>query len=96
LRRPIARSPPATGRKDSAAVKVAYLRNEYIKMKAELHEEKTSQDNHKPYVGFEVLKAVVMKSPIFWDIMACIPLKVKRRFGGTYCLFTTINPATKI
>jgi hypothetical protein len=27
--------------------------------------------------------AVVMKSPIFWDIMLCSPLKVNRHFGGT-------------
>lgn len=25
-----------------------------------------------------------MKSPIFWAIMHCIPLKVYRRFGETY------------
>jgi hypothetical protein len=35
-------------------------------------------------VGFEVLTAVVMKSPIFWDITPCTLLKVNRRFGGTY------------
>jgi hypothetical protein len=27
-----------------------------------------------------------MKSTIFWDITPCSPLKVNRRFGGTYCL----------
>jgi hypothetical protein len=27
-----------------------------------------------------------MKSTVFWDIMPCSPLKVKRRFGGTNCL----------
>jgi hypothetical protein len=32
--------------------------------------------------GFEALTAVVMKSPIFWDIMLCSPLKVNRRFSG--------------
>jgi hypothetical protein len=37
-------------------------------------------------VRFEVLKAVVMKSPIFWDIRPCGPSKVNRRFGGTYRL----------
>jgi hypothetical protein len=36
------------------------------------------------YEGFEVLTAVVTKSSIFWDITPCSPLKVKRRFGGTY------------
>jgi hypothetical protein len=37
-------------------------------------------------VGFEVLTAVVMKSTVFWDITLCSPLKVNRRFGGTYCI----------
>jgi hypothetical protein len=37
------------------------------------------------YVGFEVLRAVVVKSTIIWD-MSCSPLKVNRHFGGTYCL----------
>jgi hypothetical protein len=36
-----------------------------------------------PYVGFEILTAVVMKSSIFWDIM----LKVNWHFGGTYRLY---------
>jgi hypothetical protein len=30
---------------------------------------------------------VVMKSVVFWDIMPCSPLKVSRRFGGTYHLY---------
>jgi hypothetical protein len=38
------------------------------------------------YVGFDVLTVVVMKSTSFWQIMPCSPLKVNRRFGGTYCL----------
>jgi hypothetical protein len=38
------------------------------------------------FVGFEVLTPVVMKSSIFWDIKPCSPLKVNRRFGGTYRL----------
>jgi hypothetical protein len=25
-----------------------------------------------------------MKSSIFWDITPCTPLKINRRFGGTY------------
>jgi uncharacterized membrane protein YhaH (DUF805 family) len=29
---------------------------------------------------------VVMKSTVFWVIMPCSPLKVNRRFGGTYRL----------
>jgi hypothetical protein len=37
--------------------------------------------------GFEVLTAVVMKSTVIWDIMPCSPLKVNRRFGGTYRLY---------
>jgi hypothetical protein len=37
-------------------------------------------------VGFEVFTAVVMKSSIFWDIMPCSPLSVRRCFGGTYRL----------
>jgi hypothetical protein len=32
-------------------------------------------------VGFEVLTAVVKKTPIFWDITPCSPLRVNRRFG---------------
>jgi hypothetical protein len=35
-------------------------------------------------VGFEVLRAVVMKSYVFWDITPCSPLEVNRRSGGTY------------
>jgi hypothetical protein len=38
------------------------------------------------FVGFEVFTTVVMKSTIFWDITPCSPLKVYRRFGGTYRL----------
>jgi hypothetical protein len=40
---------------------------------------------HK-HARLEVLTAVVMKSNIFWDITPCSPLKVNRRFGGTYRL----------
>jgi hypothetical protein len=43
-----------------------------------------SIDEH--WVGFEVLTAVVVKFSIFWDITPCSPLKVDRRFGGTYRL----------
>jgi hypothetical protein len=38
------------------------------------------------YVGFDILTSVVVKSSIFWDITPCSPLKVNRRFGGTYRL----------
>jgi hypothetical protein len=37
----------------------------------------------KTYI-FEVLTAVVMKGPTFWDIMPCTPLKVNRSFGVTF------------
>jgi hypothetical protein len=36
--------------------------------------------------GFEVLTAMVIKYIIFWDITLCSPLKVNRRYEGTYCL----------
>jgi hypothetical protein len=50
------------------------------------HLARIAEKNHKKShsVKFEVLTAVVMKSAIFWDIMPCNPLKVNRRFGGTY------------
>jgi hypothetical protein len=50
-----------------------------LKLKATLRSLKTLS----PYVGFEVLKAMVMKNYIFWDITRCSALKVKQRFGGT-------------
>jgi hypothetical protein len=43
--------------------------------------------NYYIFVGFEVLTAVVMKRTVFWDITTCNPLKVNRRFGGTYRLY---------
>jgi hypothetical protein len=33
------------------------------------------------FVGSEVLTAVVMKSSIFWDIISCSSMKIKRSFG---------------
>jgi hypothetical protein len=39
------------------------------------------------YVGFEVLRAVVMEHNIFWDIKLCSSLSVNRRFGGIYRLY---------
>jgi hypothetical protein len=33
-----------------------------------------------------MLKQYAMKSNIFWDITPCSPLKINRRFGGTYRL----------
>jgi hypothetical protein len=41
-------------------------------------------DRTNTWVGCKILTAVVMKSSIFWCIMVCRPLKVNRRFGGTY------------
>jgi hypothetical protein len=38
--------------------------------------------NIKSSVGFEVLTAVVMKAPMYWDIASCSPYK-NQRFGGT-------------
>jgi hypothetical protein len=38
------------------------------------------------YVELEILTAVAIKSSIFWDIAPCSPLKINRRFGGTYHL----------
>jgi hypothetical protein len=33
--------------------------------------------------GLEVLRAVVTKSSVLWDMTSCSTLKVVRRFGGT-------------
>jgi hypothetical protein len=41
---------------------------------------------YSTYLGFEVITAVVMKSPVFWNIRPCSSLKVNRRFGGKCCL----------
>jgi hypothetical protein len=46
---------------------------------------KDVEENEK-HTGFELFTAVVMKSPIFWDISACSPFKVDRRFGGIFRL----------
>jgi hypothetical protein len=37
-------------------------------------------------LDFEFLTAAIMKIYISWVTMSCSPLKVNRRFGGTYCL----------
>jgi hypothetical protein len=37
-------------------------------------------------VGLEVYAAVTMKSSTFWDMKKSRPVKVSRRFGGTYRL----------
>jgi hypothetical protein len=44
----------------------------------------TGQNKQIHYLGFEVLIAVFMKSTIFWNTTPCSPLKVNRRFEGTY------------
>jgi hypothetical protein len=45
--------------------------------------------NKYSFVGFEVLKTVVMKSYtyIFWEIMPRSPLNVRRCFGGSCRLY---------
>jgi hypothetical protein len=45
------------------------------------HPPKQSQE-----AGFEVLRAVFMKSTIFWDITPYSLLKVNRHFGGKYLI----------
>jgi hypothetical protein len=40
-------------------------------------------ENTDIFVGFEVLRAVVIECLIFWDTTSCRTLKVSRRFGGT-------------
>jgi hypothetical protein len=34
------------------------------------------------YAGYEVLTAVIMKGPLFWDTMPCSTLKVNQHFRG--------------
>jgi hypothetical protein len=34
----------------------------------------------------EVLKAVIMKSTVFWDVTLCSWAEIEQRFGGTTCL----------
>jgi hypothetical protein len=36
------------------------------------------------HVKFEVLTAVVIRNTVPWNITPCSPVKVNRRFGGTY------------
>lgn len=35
-------------------------------------------------VGFEALTALIIKIPVFWDIMPLSPAKVNQRFGGIF------------
>jgi hypothetical protein len=44
---------------------------------------KTRLVSNSGFLGFEVLRTVIMNSFIFWDITLCSPLKANRRFGGT-------------
>jgi hypothetical protein len=37
-------------------------------------------------VEFEIVTSVVMKSSVLWDTTPCSPLRVNRRFGGTYSI----------
>jgi hypothetical protein len=39
------------------------------------------------HAGFFVLTEVVMKRSFLCDITLCSPLKINRRFGGTYRLY---------
>jgi hypothetical protein len=42
-------------------------------------------------LGFEFLTAAIMKIYIFWVTTSCSPLKVNRRFGGTYRLHLEVR-----
>jgi hypothetical protein len=42
-------------------------------------------DTSLSFVAFEVLRAVVVKSTIFWDITLCSPLSDNRRLEGAAC-----------
>jgi hypothetical protein len=48
-----------------------------------LHSNHISANRNTYFVGYEVLKTVVMKISVFRDIKQCIPLKVNQRLGGT-------------
>jgi hypothetical protein len=37
-----------------------------------------------------------MNNTVFWDIMACSPLKVNRRFEGTYCSIFRVEDETSV
>jgi hypothetical protein len=39
------------------------------------------------HVGYKVLTAMTMKNIMFWGVTPCSPVKVHRRFGGTYYIF---------
>jgi hypothetical protein len=43
-------------------------------------------EEEQEIVGSEHPAMVIMKCSVFWDISPCNPLKVNRRFGGTYRL----------
>jgi hypothetical protein len=48
-------------------------------------------DVYSPYVKFEVLSAVSMKSSFFWDITLCNPIKINRRLGPTHRLHLQVE-----
>jgi hypothetical protein len=54
----------------------------------------TKHKNNFTLIGFEVLKVLVMKSSVFWDITPFSPLKIIRRFGGTHLLGHQVPLAT--
>jgi hypothetical protein len=64
--------------------------NEKIIVKDELG--KMWKEQVMTCVGLEVLTAVVMKSPIFWDITPCSRLKISLRFGWTCRLHLQQDP----
>jgi hypothetical protein len=57
-------------------VEVTFLRIWFTEMRTRME----VTENH---AGFEVLTAVVRKSPVFWNITPYRPLKINRRYGGT-------------
>jgi hypothetical protein len=60
---------------------------EYIWNEGEVSEQNGILHTEKYSLGFEVLRAVLINSSIFWDIKPCSLLKVYWRFGGTHNLY---------
>jgi hypothetical protein len=58
----------------------------HLRLQGRMINRATNQRESWRQAGFEVLTAVVMKNSIFWNITLFSPLKVYRRFGGTYRL----------
>jgi hypothetical protein len=57
----------------------------YVGRKAWTAQTNRKQQTTTKLIEFDVLTAVVMRTPTFWVITPCSPLKLNRRFGGT-CL----------